>query len=56
MKGPESNEPETAEILGRATGLNGGRSGTIRLSAPELGFLSTSGIVGAAPRSASDPL
>jgi pyruvate dehydrogenase E1 component alpha subunit len=35
-----------AEILGRATGLNGGRGGTIHLSAPELGFLSTSGIVG----------
>jgi acetoin:2,6-dichlorophenolindophenol oxidoreductase subunit alpha len=35
-----------AEILGRATGLNGGRGGTIHLSAPDLGFLSTSGIVG----------
>jgi pyruvate dehydrogenase E1 component alpha subunit len=35
-----------AEILGKATGLNGGRGGTIHLCAPELGFLSTSGIVG----------
>jgi acetoin:2,6-dichlorophenolindophenol oxidoreductase subunit alpha len=35
-----------AEILGRATGLCGGRGGTIHLSDPELGFLSTSGIVG----------
>jgi len=35
-----------AEILGRATGLNGGRGGTIHLSEPDLGFLSTSGIVG----------
>ena len=35
-----------AEILGRATGLNGGRGGTIHLCEPELGFLSTSGVVG----------
>ena len=35
-----------AEILGRATGLNGGRGGTIHLSDPTLGFISTSGIVG----------
>jgi acetoin:2,6-dichlorophenolindophenol oxidoreductase subunit alpha len=35
-----------AEILGRATGLNGGRGGTLHLSAPDLGFISTSGIVG----------
>jgi pyruvate dehydrogenase E1 component alpha subunit len=35
-----------AEILGRATGLNGGRGGTIHLSDPDLGFISTSGIVG----------
>jgi pyruvate dehydrogenase E1 component alpha subunit len=35
-----------AEILGRATGLNGGRGGTIHLSEPDLGFISTSGIVG----------
>src|SRR3984893_114091 len=35
-----------AEILGRATGLNGGRGGTLHLTAPDLGFLSTSGIVG----------
>src|SRR5580704_14733333 len=37
-----------AEILGRATGLNGGRGGTIHLSDPDLGFISTSGIVGGA--------
>ena len=35
-----------AEILGRASGLNGGRGGTLHLSEPGLGFLSTSGIVG----------
>jgi pyruvate dehydrogenase E1 component alpha subunit len=35
-----------AEILGRASGLNGGRGGTLHLCAPDLGFLSTSGIVG----------
>jgi len=35
-----------AEILGRSTGLNGGRGGTIHLSDPSLGFLSTSGVVG----------
>ena len=35
-----------AEILGRATGLNGGRGGTIHLCDPALGFLSTSGVVG----------
>lgn len=35
-----------AEILGRADGLNGGRGGTIHLSDPDLGFISTSGIVG----------
>ena len=35
-----------AEILGRATGLNRGRGGTIHLCEPSLGFLSTSGIVG----------
>ncbi|MFN6953434.1 MAG: thiamine pyrophosphate-dependent dehydrogenase E1 component subunit alpha [Acetobacteraceae bacterium] len=35
-----------AEILGRETGLNRGRGGTIHLSAPDLGFISTSGIVG----------
>ena len=35
-----------AEILGRATGFNGGRGGTLHISDPEKGFLSTSGIVG----------
>src|SRR5215475_3641506 len=35
-----------AEILGRATGLYGGRRGTIHLGDPDLGFISTSGIVG----------
>src|SRR3972149_1605380 len=38
--------PALAEILGRATGLNGGRGGTIHLCEPALGFLSTSGVVG----------
>jgi pyruvate dehydrogenase E1 component alpha subunit len=35
-----------AEILGRATGFNGGRGGTLHISDPDNGFLSTSGIVG----------
>lgn len=35
-----------AEILGKATGVYGGRSGTLHLGDPSLGFLSTSGIVG----------
>jgi pyruvate dehydrogenase E1 component alpha subunit len=35
-----------AEILGRATGFNGGRSGTLHISDPARGFLSTSAIVG----------
>ena len=35
-----------AEILGRATGLNGGRGGTLHMSAPEQGFLATSAVVG----------
>src|SRR5690349_13683734 len=35
-----------AEILGRAAGLYGGRGGTIHLGDPDLGFISTSGIVG----------
>lgn len=38
-----------AEILGRATGFNGGRSGTLHISDPSRGFLSTSGIVGGCP-------
>lgn len=37
-----------AEILGRQGGLNRGYGGTFHLTAPELGFLSTSGIVGGA--------
>lgn len=35
-----------AEILGRAGGLNGGRGGTLHLTAPALGFISTSAVVG----------
>jgi len=35
-----------AEILGRVSGLYGGRGGTIHLGDPDLGFISTSGIVG----------
>ena len=38
-----------AEILGRATGFNGGRSGTLHLCDPSRGFLSTSAIVGGCP-------
>lgn len=35
-----------AEILGRSTGLNGGMGGTLHLCDPDLGFISTSAIVG----------
>jgi pyruvate dehydrogenase E1 component alpha subunit len=35
-----------AEIMGKATGLIGGRGGTIHLTDPDLGFLHSSGIVG----------
>ncbi len=35
-----------AEILGKATGLNAGKAGTIHASAPELGVPHTSGMVG----------
>jgi TPP-dependent pyruvate/acetoin dehydrogenase alpha subunit len=35
-----------AEILGRATGFNGGRGGTSHISVSNHGFLSTSAIVG----------
>jgi pyruvate dehydrogenase E1 component alpha subunit len=35
-----------AEILGRASGFNGGRSGTLHISDPSHGFLSTSAVVG----------
>jgi len=35
-----------AEILGRATGFNGGRSGTLHICDPSRGFLSTSAVVG----------
>src|SRR5712691_8292611 len=35
-----------AEILGRATGLNRGKGGTLHASAPELGVLHTSAAVG----------
>ena len=35
-----------AEILGRATGFNGGRSGTLHISDFSRGFLSTSAVVG----------
>ena len=38
--------PALAEIMGRAGGLSAGRGGTIHLSDPALGFLSTSGVVG----------
>jgi TPP-dependent pyruvate/acetoin dehydrogenase alpha subunit len=35
-----------AEILGRKDGLNGGAAGTLHMSDPALGFISTSAIVG----------
>jgi pyruvate dehydrogenase E1 component alpha subunit len=35
-----------AEILGRSTGLNRGRGGTLHVTDPSRGFLSTSGVVG----------
>ncbi len=35
-----------AEVLGKATGLNGGKGGTLHASAPELGIPHTSAIVG----------
>jgi acetoin:2,6-dichlorophenolindophenol oxidoreductase subunit alpha len=35
-----------AEILGRETGLNGGQAGTLHMSDPDNGFISTSAIVG----------
>lgn len=35
-----------AEILGRATGFNGGRGGTLHICDPTHGFLSTSAVVG----------
>jgi acetoin:2,6-dichlorophenolindophenol oxidoreductase subunit alpha len=37
-----------AEIMGRDGGLNSGRGGTLHLSAPALGFISTSAVVGGA--------
>lgn len=42
-----SPEPLMAEILHRDNGLNGGRAGSALLSAPELGFLGETSIVGA---------
>jgi 2-oxoisovalerate dehydrogenase E1 component len=35
-----------AELYGRATGVSGGRGGSMHLFAPEVGLLGTSGIVG----------
>src|SRR5689334_10949066 len=35
-----------AEILGRTSGINGGAGGTMHMSEPDLGFISTSAIVG----------
>jgi 2-oxoisovalerate dehydrogenase E1 component len=37
-----------AEILGRATGVSGGRGGSMHLFKPEIGFMGSSGIVGPA--------
>jgi TPP-dependent pyruvate/acetoin dehydrogenase alpha subunit len=39
-------ERALAEILGRKDGLNGGAAGTLHMSDPDLGFISTSAIVG----------
>jgi acetoin:2,6-dichlorophenolindophenol oxidoreductase subunit alpha len=39
-------ERAMAEILGRASGFNGGRGGTLHITDPAKGFLSTSAIVG----------
>jgi pyruvate dehydrogenase E1 component alpha subunit len=39
--------PLMAELLGRATGVNGGRGGSAYLSAPEYGFQGENSIVGA---------
>ncbi|RMF70486.1 MAG: hypothetical protein D6740_08275 [Alphaproteobacteria bacterium] len=41
-----------AEIMGRATGLNGGRAGQMHLLAPEQGFFGANGIVGGSVPSA----
>jgi len=38
-----------AEILGKATGVNKGKSGTLHLAVPEVNALMTSTVVGAAP-------
>src|SRR5258707_7264434 len=38
--------PMFAELLGRSTGVNGGRGGAAHLSAPEYGFLGEYSIVG----------
>jgi TPP-dependent pyruvate/acetoin dehydrogenase alpha subunit len=38
-----------AEIMGKATGVNKGKSGTLHLSVPELNILMTSTVVGAGP-------
>jgi TPP-dependent pyruvate/acetoin dehydrogenase alpha subunit len=44
-------DPQTlmAEIMGKATGVNGGRSGTLHLIVPEVRALMTSTVVGAGP-------
>ncbi len=44
-------DPKTlmAEIMGRATGVNGGKSGTLHLIVPEVNALMTSTVVGAGP-------
>jgi pyruvate dehydrogenase E1 component alpha subunit len=43
-----SEKDALAEILGREAGMNSGYAGSFHLTAPKLGFLSTSGIVGGA--------
>ena len=44
-------DPDTlmAEIMGKATGVNGGKAGTLHLAVPEVNALMTSTVVGAGP-------
>jgi pyruvate dehydrogenase E1 component alpha subunit len=41
--------PLMAEIMGKATGVNGGKAGTLHLAVPEVNALMTSTVVGAGP-------
>ena len=50
-------DPNTlmAEIMAKATGVNGGKAGTLHLAAPEVNVLMTSTVVGAGPPLALGP-